>query len=273
MTDEEKAAAALKTVATIPARPVHAGDWEDVLHRAARPDRSWPALALVAVAMLIAVAAGLGWQRYQAPTLSPSREAKVAVKDDGAVALSWGRLEVKSRTPARLVTPHVVSVTAVGRVAAEVDSHSTFVEVFEGSASVRTDSETIELHAGESRRWPNAPALPASLRVSEAVMPGACDERPKSEQAGCWLKESRGDGLSAQVALYRRGALAESLRRFPAGVLHPEIRLGLLRQWIERNQLEAALREAIDFEQACPDDPRLDVVRALRRTLESRGVH
>jgi hypothetical protein len=279
--DEARAAGAMKVAAQILPRAVHAGDWEAVLLRAARQDRSWPVLAVVAITMLVAVAAGLGWQRYTKPELSASPEARVEMRD-GNTVLAWGRLEITTSRPMSLTTPHLEDLTVSGRVAADVDAATTRIDVYEGVAQVRIGSELVELRAGQSGVWPTTPALPASLRELTSPAPGACDERPEAERLDCLVASSNGTGLSAQVALFQRASMPgldpdaaqllwrESLVRFPAGVLHPEVRLSLLRQLVEARQFDAAVREALAFEQACAWDPRIPDVRALRLALERR---
>ena len=195
------------------------------------------------------------------------------------VTLSLGQLEIATRHPVKLITPHV-TVMVTGKVAADVDLNRTLLAVEEGVSVVREEEGVVELHAGQSGRWPTPPTLPESLL--EAPPPaalGPCDERPAAERLTCLTEEGAGTGLTAQVALYQRATMQparaellwrESLRRFPTGVLHPEIRLSLLRRLLDERRFVEAAQEALEFEQTCAGDSRAGDVHRLRLQLEAK---
>lgn len=249
-----------------------------MLWRASKPNRARPLVAVVATLMLMAVGTGLVWRASEAPTLSASVESKLAVTDEG-VTLSSGRLSVATRKPMKLRTPQVEVAMTSCRMAAEVDVNGTELWVENGEVVARTPEGPVAMKAGDHRRFLTAPTLPESLRETAVPTPTSCDERAPSERLACLTQESEGAGLAAQLALNQRATLdhahaepvlRESLRRFPSGVMHPEVRLGLLRLLLEQGRYEAATRETLELERTCPDDSRVRDVRRIREQIQAQ---
>lgn len=204
-----------------------------------------------------------------------------------AVALRSGQLRVARASPerVRIETPHAVLEASRARFLAEVIASGTSLVVEEGEVVLRAGAETRVVHAGESLVWPPAPVIPAALL--EAA-PGPTETQcasAGSARRSCLEAEARASTLDAQAALFELGSLEssagrsgaaidawrESLRRFPDGVLHPEVRLKLLVELVRARRFEEAGTAAAEFERACATDARLEDVRALAATLPRRA--
>lgn len=138
---------------------------------------------------------------------------------------------------------------------------SLFVE--EGEVVLRAGDLTRVVKAGESLVWPPTPEIPSALLETSAPTAARCDEVPERARHACLEGEAKGSTLDAQAALFELGTLEsldESLRRFPDGVLRPEVRLRRLVLLVKARRFDEARAAARDFEQACPDD-------ALRASL------
>lgn len=284
-----KAARLVVLAAQVPPAPVDLASWDTLVSRArvTRDVRLVPAFA----ASLVAGALVVLWLRPtpapvaappEAPVLIASANASWKQEMSGAVRLDAGRLSVQRATAAKLVlvTPHATLEASRARFLAEVTAGGTTLVVDEGEVVLRSRDATRVVRAGETLVWPPAPSIPAPLTVVAPTAP-VCDATT-GDRLECLRAEAKGDGLLAQAALYELGVLeakqgnradalaawTTSLSRFPAGVLHPEVRLALLVELTKARRFTEAAVVARDFEQACVDDPRLADVQALRRSLE-----
>lgn len=204
---------------------------------------------------------------------------------EGGVRLERGRFEVQPHEEAYPVsTPEVSLASQSARYAADVTEAGTSVRVFEGEVEVFAfaGQQSVTLRAGEERVFAPGNAPSALDIVPPEVSSPACARHSLEQRVACLGNEAKGDGLRAQAALYeaayllaRAGraptaelTLRESLRRFPHGVLHPEVRLALIRALHAQRRLSEAADVAREFLEACPDDPRTADVTALLRTLD-----
>lgn len=272
MTEAEKAIA---LTASIAAREVDPRSFDDLVAQAAlhprRDARLVPAFLLAAL-----VGAGLTLLLRDAPApktaeLHASAGASWS-QQQGVVKLEAGRLSVGRAGDAliRIDTPHVALEARRSRFLAEVIESGTSLVVAEGEVTVRAGGVTRVVKAGESLVWPPAPEIPSALLDTTAPSVRRCDELPDASRHACLEDEARGSTLDAQAALFELGTLQsldESLRRFPDGVLHPEVRLRRLVLLIKARRFDEAREAARDFEAACPTDARLPEVRSLRGSL------
>lgn len=204
---------------------------------------------------------------------------------EGSLKLDRGSIEVKPhQEPYTVTTPEVTLASTNARYAADVTEAGTVVRVFEGELAViaTANRHQVTLSAGEERMFPAGPAPSALDVVPPAVSSPACARYSVEQRVACLVNEARGEGLRAQAALYEAAylqvrasraagaelTLRESLRRFPRGVLHPEVRLSLIKALTAQRRLGEAGEVGRDFLTACPDDPRVADVEAFLRTLE-----
>jgi hypothetical protein len=260
--------------------------WDDVLVRASqRPARvpTWLVFATSAMAGAILVLAG---QRLLPPNpahsvepLIASADARWALRPDGVVVLSAGRLTVTRGGPAavRIETPTVVIESRDARFLAEVVEGATQVLVEEGTVAARSGAATQQLHAGERGDWPAAPVIPRALEPRSTEASSLCPGADAVREV-CLVEQARGSGLDAQTAQFELGALyarthrrpeaiaawQSSVHRFPGGVFEPEARLGVLVELVHAQRWSEAAAAAEAFERAFPDDPRRDDVARLR---------
>jgi hypothetical protein len=258
---------AKQAVAAVPLRAVHA-----VV--AAAPPPSLPEPPLV-----------------EAPAQQPpqnvvtSAEAVWSVPVEGSLEVERGRFEVGPHAePYTVTTPEVSLASSSARYAADVTEAGTTVRVFEGEVEVVTfaSKQQVTLRAPEERSFTPGSAPSALDVVPPEVSSPACARRSFEQRVACLSSEAKGEGLKAQAALYevayllaRSGraataelTLRESLRRFPQGVLNPEVRLALIRALYAERRLGEAGRVAREFLAECPTDPRAAEVERFVKTLE-----
>ncbi len=271
-------------------RPLDRSGWDEVLARSAlaapRPSRLAPAFAL---SVALGAALVLLLRPAPPPAVAP---VQLAVAEDvdwawapsGAVTLRVGRMRVSGGETVRLETPDAVLVASRARFLAEVTAAGTFLSVEEGEVTLRAGEVVRVVRAGEALSWPPAPDIPLPLLAPVSPAPSRCDALDAAARPSCLRAEAAGDSLEAQAALFELGVLElgrghapeavaawrESLRRFPDGVLHPEVRLALLVELVRLRRFTEADEVATGFEASCADDPRLGDVVALRRALPAR---
>jgi TolA-binding protein len=210
----------------------------------------------------------------------------------GVMRLEQGHFEAQAsaQLPQRLQTPEVTVAATNARFAMDVTEQGTTVAVFEGTAEVATARTRATLHAGETRHFGiDAPSVPREV-VPIALEPVALDQgSPACVHAGsleaqltCLGAQARGEDLKAQAALYEEGNLEaqahrpagaaetyrESLRRFPDGVLAPEVTLALMRLLASEQQYDGAIEAGQGFLKSWPDDPRCEDVKGFVSRLE-----
>ncbi len=200
-----------------------------------------------------------------------------------ALELDLGRVEVKPHAqPYTVTTPEVTLSSTNARYAADVTEVGTTVRVFEGDVEVFNGRDRVTLSAGEERTFRTGPAPSALDVVPPAVSSPACARYSLEQRVACLSNEGRGVGLRAQAALYEAAylqakagraagaelTLRESLRRFPRGVLHPEVRMALIKALVAQGRLGEAGDVGRDFLSECAEDPRVSEVEAFLRTLD-----
>jgi hypothetical protein len=277
--------------ASVRPRAIDHASWDELVARAALRRGGDPRLVLAfAVAFAAGVALVLVVTR-PAPLRGPepgvelvaSSAAKWSRSPSGAVVLSAGRLSLARAVdaPVRVETPHVVIEARRSRFLAEVIRSGTSLVVEEGEVVLRSGSMTRVVRAGESVLWPPAPVIPARLLEAPAPAEARCMASPAGARRDCLEAEAATSSLDAQAALYELGVLEaksgrsdraveawrQSLRRFPDGVLHPEVRLALLVELVRARRVGEAELTAREFEAACPGDPRRAEVGTLKALL------
>ena len=266
---------AIALTASIAPRAVDVAGFDElVAHAALHPRRDWRLVPAFAIAAMLGALFVLAW-----PRTAPPRPVELVATSgaswtqrDGVVRLETGRLSVQRVGDAvvRLETPHVSIEATRARFLAEVITGGTQLTVEEGEVVLRAGGVTRVVKAGERVVWPPAPEIPAALLEAAAPTAVRCHELPTDARRACLESESRGDSLDAQAALYELGTLPsldESLRRFPDGVLHPEVRLRRLVLLVNARRFDDARAAARDFAVSCPDDARLSDVKALEASL------
>ncbi len=277
--------------ASVEARPLGAGGWDEVLSRAvlARPSNA----GLVPL-FLLSVALGVGLVLlFQpapvtrvAPVVHATAESRWSSVSAEEVRLESGRLSVTtpSATPLRVRTPDAVLEVTRSRFLAEVVAGSTTLWVEEGEVVLRAGDVVRVVKAGESITWPPIVAIPAPLSVPAPAIDSPCASLAPAEIRPCLLREASGASLEAQAALYELGSFdvqhgqldsglgswRESLTRFPDGVLEPEVRLAMLIALVKARRYSESLEAARNFEAQCAGDPRVGDVQSLRRALEAQ---
>ncbi len=275
--------------ASVTPRPIDAASWDEVVARSAmRPTRD----ARLIPAFMLAVAAGVGVvllisRPAPLPAAQPglqlvaSAGTKWKQSSPTTVVLSAGRMSMVRAGEVRIETPHATIEAHQSRFLAEVISSGTSLIVEEGEVVLRAGSITRIVRAGESLLWPPSPEIPARLLETPPVVEERCSTSPVGERRGCLEAEAATSSLDAQAALYELGVLEaksgrseraidawnQSLRRFPEGVLHPEVRLALLVELVRARRFAEAEIAAQAFEKACADDPRRAEVGTLRALL------
>ncbi len=275
--------------ASVPSRPVDPASWDElVAHAAMRPTLD----ARLIPAFLLAVAAGvcvvlLSSRPAPIPPAQPGLQLVATARtkwtqtSPSTVVLSAGRLSMVRAGEVRIETPHAVIEAHQSRFLAEVISSGTSLVVEEGEVVLRSGSVTRIVRAGESLIWPPSPEIPAGLLETPPFVEERCSTSPAGERRGCLEAEAAASSLDAQAALYELGVLEaknghseraieawqQSLRRFPGGVLHPEVRLALLIELVRARRFTEAEFTAQDFEKACADDPRRAEVGTLKALL------
>ncbi len=272
--------------ASIAPREVDPRAFDDLVARAAlhRPG-AWRLVPAFALAAAVGAVLVLAWPTARAPLpvqLVASSDAAWKQRD-GVVTLQTGRLSVAraGASVVRIETPHVSLEARNSRFLAEVIASGTSLIVEEGEVVLRAGSMTRVVKAGESVVWPPTPEIPSALLETTAPAAEKCSDAPAASHRDCLVGEAQGSSLDAQAALFELGALESregrlaraldawntSLRRFPDGVLHPEVRLRRLVLLVQARRFSEAQLAAEEFERACPEDPRLADVRALRAAL------
>lgn len=261
---------AIALTASIAPREVDPRSFDALIARAAvAPRRDWRLIPAFAIAALVGAALVLAWPRATAVELVATAGSNWS-QAAGVVKLESGRLSVGRAGDAviRIETPHVSLEARHSRFLAEVVASGTSLIVEEGEVVLRAGNITRVVKAGESFVWPPTPEIPSALLETSAPTAPKCDE--VSDRHACLENEAKGSTLDAQAALFELGTLEslnESLRRFPDGVLHPEVRLRRLVLLVKARRFDEARAATREFEQACPSDARLTEVRALRDSL------
>lgn len=279
--------------ASVPARPLDAASWDGLVARSALRGGEDRGRLVFGFGFAVAVGLGLVWlvtpARPQPPVANSgvqvvvSRGARWTQPSASTVVLSEGRLAMTqaSDKPLRIETPHAVIEAQRSRFLAEVVKSGTFLSVEEGEVVLRAGSSSRVVHAGESLLWPPAPAIPVQLLVEPTPTEARCAGSPLGARRDCLVAEAATSSLDAQAALYELGVLEaksghseraveaweQSLRRFPSGVLHPEVRLALLVELVRARRFSEAERVAEEFEVACADDGRRAEVSTLKALL------
>jgi hypothetical protein len=286
-----RAAKLVATVATIPPAPVDLTRWDEVVARSAAPRREGRLVLAFAGSLAAGIALVVALtpkppavSAVEPPVLVAAASARWTQGADGVVSLTAGRLSVEraSAGTVKLATPHATIEATRARFLAEVTAGGTTLVVEEGDVVLRGQGQVRTVKAGQTLVWPEAPSIPAPLEARPTAVAPVCEG--SGARLDCLKLEAKGDGLGAQAALYELGvaeresghlgdalaAWTTSLNRFPEGVLHPEVRLALLVELTRARRFAEALAVARAFEMACPGDPRLGDVQALRRSLEAR---
>jgi hypothetical protein len=209
----------------------------------------------------------------------------------GVTRLEAGHFEANAsaQAPQRLQTPEVTVAATNARFAMDVTDQGTTVAVFEGTAEISTAHMKATLHAGQTRHFgADAPSVPREV-VPLGIEPVALDQGNPACHAGsleaqlaCLAAEAKGSDLTAQAALYEQGTLEaqahrsagaaetyrESLKRFPDGVLAPEVTLALMRLLGSEQQYDGAIEAGRSFLKNWSDDPRCEDVKGFVSRLE-----
>jgi hypothetical protein len=210
----------------------------------------------------------------------------------GVTRLEAGHFEANAspQQPQKLQTPEVTIAATSARFAMDVTEQGTTVAVFEGTAEISTAHMHATLHAGQTRHFgADEPAVPREV-VPLAIEPVALDQgSPACVHAGsleaqlaCLAAQAKGSDLKAQAALYEQGNLeaqahrsagaAEtyraSLKRFPDGVLAPEVTLALMRLLASEQEYDGAIEAGRGFLKTWADDPRCEDVKGFVSRLE-----
>lgn len=292
-TDEAEARAAklVATAAAIVPAPVDLTAWDAVVARSAAPRRDGRLVFAFAGSLAAGVALVMALTprpvtppAVEPPVLVAAASARWTQGADGVVSLAAGRLSVERASGAtvRVATPHATLEATRARFLAEVTAGGTTLVVEEGEVVLRGQGQERTVKAGQTLVWPEAPSIPAPLEARPTAVAQVCEG--VGARLDCLRLEAKGDGLSAQAALYELGvaeresghvadalaAWTTSLSRFPDGVLHPEVRLALLVELTRQRRFAEAVAVARAFEAACASDPRVADVQALRRSLEGR---
>jgi hypothetical protein len=196
------------------------------------------------------------------PTTDPNQRGPYRVRlDRGRMAASVApRLPEE---PLAVLTPQL-SVFVVGtRFSVDVDHDVTTVAVEEGRVRVERAQRILYLSAGDSVRSDDP-----RLRGEAHAVPCA-DERELDGRRACLTREAAGQGLAAENALFALGMLArgerdgraraiahfrDHQRRFPAGVLAPEVALALADLLLADGHREQACAELNAFVRLFPRD-------------------
>jgi hypothetical protein len=286
---EQRAAELVELAAKVPPRQVDVGTgWDAIIDRAMRTPRGRPLpLSAFAIAALLVVG-GLQFVVRQgtvgnfAPRVVASQGAQWHREGDGALILTLGRLEI-SRPKGQVIlhSPHVTVIAVNARFLADTTSAATRIEVYEGEVIVRHEDSGVVVQPGDSRIWPDAPAMPQAL-VPPSMPPERCADELGIQRRACLWQQIEMPGLVAQAALFELGvfelkegndkmaevAWKKSLERFPEGVLAPEVRLSLLGELHKQKRFTEAAEMAREFEKASPEDPRTPELAKFRAQLE-----
>ncbi len=282
--DEPTSPAARLTAvaASVEPRQVDLSRWREVSAVAStRPRVDWRAFATFVGAMAVGAMICLAILRPDRAVLHVEPALAQWTIEDRTIRLDAGRLAVRQEAglPFQIVTPHLTITGSQCRAAAEVTASGTSVVVEEGEVVLRAGKSQWVLHAGQSVTWPPTPNIPS--RLEPKADPSVCS----GEAPGCLERQSQGEGLGAQTALFELGklrsreghseeavaAFQDSLRRFPDGVLEPEVRLALLVQLTRARRFAEARAVASQFELRFPEDPRGAEVRQVKAQLEQLG--
>lgn len=283
--------------ASVGPRPIDAASWDELVARSAMRPRTD---ARLIPAFMLAVAAGAALVLLltrpapapappAAPQLVATAQTKWKQPSPSTVILSEGKLSMvrAGEAPVRIETPHAVLEVRQSRFLAEVVSSGTSISVEEGEVVLRSGSTTRVVRAGESLIWPPSPVIPQALLEVAPATEVRCAATPAGERRGCLEAEAATSSLDAQAALYELGVLEaksgrperaieawqQSLRRFPDGVLHPEVRLALLVELVRARRFTEAEVVAREFEATCAGDPRRGEVASLRQLLAGPEAH
>ena len=284
--DEAKAAKAFALVAAVEPAPVDLARWrlveEGLIQR--RQQRRLIVAFVGAVTLGIVGTVALS---PRAPTQAPfqaTANTVWATTADGAVRLDKGLLAhrpTRSTPPVTVVTPDVSIQTNHAQFLADVSDNGTDVSVDEGEVSVRAKDGVVRvLREREAGRWLRVMAAVPSLTPVEPT-DAPCADLSDSAKVACLERETAGSGLAAQAALFelalvksKRGdsseaaaVWAQSLARFPEGVLHPEVRLALMLELLKSGRTTEAEAVAAQFLVRCATDSRSADVKALRARM------
>lgn len=212
-----------------------------------------------------------------------------AASADRNVVLDRGAVEARIRPlpPGRILavqTPHLRAVVVGTRFSVEVSPQSSEVVVTEGTVRVEVvgrppqqvgAGQSVRVGAAQPAAAPDPSAAPLDA-VAHCEQEGTVEAR-----RACYRPFLSGTGLAAQNALYGLAALErdqgrtsdalalfeEHRRRFPAGLLAPEVSLEVLRLLVDERRFAKAVEEAEQFTRRFERDARGPEVRLLRANL------
>jgi len=186
--------------------------------------------------------------------------------------------------PFVLVTPHLRVVVVGTRFSVDVTRDRTSVSLQDGLIRIESlAGGSAILSSGQSissadprlarpttteDRMAPIPSAGASAPPAQQIVCG--DERSIPARRKCLEQAAGGDGLPAQNALYALGLLENEQgdhqaaldawrryeRRFPRGLLAPEVSIAVLRTLLDDKQYAEALRQTESFGQSFADDAR-----------------
>lgn len=205
------------------------------------------------------------------PSTNPDQRGPYHVRlDQGQMVASVAPRQADE--PLTVLTPQL-SVFVVGtRFSVEVDQDVTSVAVEEGRVRVERAQRVLYLSAGDSVRSDDP-----RLRGETAAVP--CAGEPVAGRRACLAREAAGQGLAAENALFTLGVFEREKsdgrahaiahfrdyqRRFPSGVLAPEVALALADLLVADGHREQACKEIAAFARRFPRDrATLDRLRRI----------
>lgn len=287
-----KAEHVIALAASVPPRAIEPASWNVVVARHSSRRQFRLVLAFAAsLGLGVALALLVRSPKTNSSTASSvelvvSPEARWSQDASGLVTLQTGRVSLSgvSDKVVRISTPGVILEALHSRFLAEVVTAGTWVFVEEGEVVLRSGTSARVVHAGESLLWPPSPPIPVRLLDTQVIAEKTCTGIAGDPRRQCLKNEASTGTLGAQAALFELGALEakagrsteavyawrESLRRFPQGVLHPEVRLALLVELVRTRRYAEADEVALAFEYACPDDARREDVTTLRSSITNK---
>jgi hypothetical protein len=196
------------------------------------------------------------------PGIDANRRGTYRVRlERGQLAALVGRREADE--PLAVETPQLTVIVVGTRFSVDVDDAVTKVAVDEGRVRVERGTHAVLLSAGESIRSDDE-------RLNHAPVAPACAAAgPLVERRACLRRQADGPGLAAENALLALGlldsetgadrsralaSLREYQRRFPAGVLAPEVALAITSALAAEGRHAQACAEADAFSRRFPDD-------------------
>jgi hypothetical protein len=184
----------------------------------------------------------------------------VATAADAPAKLYDGRVRGRpSAQLAQLSTPHASVAWLQARFLLDVDVRRSLLSVEEGEVMWRADGEQRTVRAGERAQAPAPLVVPKAFESAAVAPSSACPASSLDERTECLERLARGDGLTAQNALFEWALVQRDgfhrpdkavegwrtyLTRFPDGILAPEASLGLLADLVRLERYSEALAVA-----------------------------